>query len=191
MRIRHDDRVRADRHARVDVGGSGVGHADAVQHVRPVDALAQGGFCLRQVHAGIDADGLDQVIVQHGLYGQVILDGELHHVGQIILALLRIHLDAMQRIPQPLGLGSSTRPRSARGWQAVLAWPRILRRWLARCRLRCARSGQSRVGPSAITVSRLSGPGVVVLGLDKPLEGFAAQQRHIRVGDEYDSLPFL
>ena len=101
--IGHDEGILADTYTGFDIRGDGIHHADTVQHVSAVDALTHSGFRFRQVHTGIDAYGLEQVIVYHGLNSQIILYCKLYNIGQIILPFLRIFLNTGQRRPQPFG----------------------------------------------------------------------------------------
>ena len=54
---------------------------------RAVDALAHGYFGFGKVDAGIDANRLDHVIHDDGLYGESTFDGGFHRIGQIIFTL--------------------------------------------------------------------------------------------------------
>ena len=58
---------------------------------------------LRQVDPVVDADGLGPIVNEHGLDRQAGSRSLLHDVCQIVFAFLWILLDAVQRIPNPLG----------------------------------------------------------------------------------------
>ena len=182
--IGHDEGILADTYTGFDIRGDGIHHADTVQHVSAVDALTHSGFRFRQVHTGIDAYGLEQVIVYHGLNGQIILYRKLYNIGQIILPFLRIFLNTGQRRPQPFG------------FETVHAYIELMDVKLLGRGNGFLNNGlhlpvrTSHDPPEAARVichhrQQAERSGVILLGFDQALEGLTLQQGHVRIDDEY------
>ena len=147
---------------------------------------AHGGLGLGQVHAVVDADRLDQVVVQHGL-----------------------HAPALARAPPRRCRSGSTRPSSgssrsscsashsqsaseAVGADVELVDLQLLRRGheflddgLHGAVSGRARRARSPADPAALTVSMVIGPVFDSLRIHQLLQRLAAQQRHVGVGDQH------
>ena len=97
------DGVRLELDGRLDPRRGGIDDPDAREHVRLVDAVAQGGGGRGELDARVDALGLGRVGRLVHRDALAVLDEVADRVGEVELALRVVRLEPLERRPEQLG----------------------------------------------------------------------------------------